>query len=248
MKGAACWFPTALNGLTVLSAAAVWLYICNDTIFYHTGSTVRDVIVGLFTVCVFVQLLRALLPLLRRAFRTRRAIVPAVFCAGVLAVITHLELEQFLRRDVERHRADRLSYKGESDLAIMTAFTDPHFYFPPESFLEEARRTIPEDESVLYIGDIRPDPVNYALYPRPVYAIPELQRATLASAIHAWSRTPDPGFEDGFAQWLEEDTVDAEAIAESTRTLIRERDIRWAVIVDAFDAGRNRIVRLGGID
>lgn len=244
MMAAPCWFPRVLNVLTILASAALWPLACNDSFFYHAGSSLRDGVAALFVVCLFAQFARAIMPMLRMALREKKRAPGLVALIAVLGIIIHFEQETFFERDLPRYRADRISYAGENDGTILRAFTDRDFYYPPESFLEEARRVIPMDGAVLYVGDIRPDPVNYALYPRPVYAIPALQRATLAAAVRAWSHDGDPAYPDGFARWLE-DEADAADIDAETRRAVREHSIGWVVYVDSMDETANRIIRIG---
>lgn len=245
MRPMPCWFPRVLNVLTVVSGAALWIYLCNDSLYYYTGSSLREGVAALFVICLFGQFARAIMPMVTRSRGIPRRLTAALGTVVLLGVIIHFEQETFFKRDLPRHRADRISYAGESDAAILRAFTDRNFYYPPESFLEAARSVIPLEDSVLYIGDIRPDPVNYGLYPRRVFAIPALQRATLAAAVRSWSRQADPAFPDGFAKWLE-DEPDAAVIEAETQRLVREHAIKWVVYVDSLDESANRVIRIGG--
>jgi hypothetical protein len=246
MKTLCGWIFPVLWALTILSGLGVWMIVMNDTLIYWAGSSLRDTMLGLFTVCLTVSVYQALQPVMRYYNESSGRLIVALFCTLTLCVMLLLAIDQFLSREVPRFRADRISYSGESDLAIMKAFTDHDFYYPPETFLEQARLAIPLDEAVLVISDIRPDPVNYALYPRPVYALPDLQRAALANAIASWSQDGDPAFPEGFAPWLQQPTSNPEAIARETEAMIRLKDIRWVVVVDAFNESNNRIVHIGG--
>ncbi len=239
------WFSRVLRALSLLSGLGVWMLVMNDTLLYWAGSSIRESMVTLFTACLLAHLLRSTVPLLARGRATPGRLAVAIVCTLTLAALLLVAANQFFSREVPRFRADRIAFSGESDLAILRAFTDRHFYYPSESFLEQARLAIPLDEAVLVIGDIRPDPVNYALYPRRVYALPELQRAALASAVASWSREADPAFPEGFAPWLRQPVSNPAAIARETEAMIRLKDIRWVVVVDAFDESRNSIVRIG---
>jgi hypothetical protein len=240
------WFPWLLCSFTILSGLGVWMLVMNDTLTYWAGSSFRDSLVTLFTACLLLYLLQAVLPLLSHPRRFSGKFALAILSTLTLVAMLLIGTFQFLTREVPRFRADRISYSGESDLAIMQAFTDHDFYYPPETFLEQARLVIPLGEAVLVISDIRPDPVNYALYPRPVYVLPDLQRAALANAIESWSQDGDPAFPEGFAAWLQQSTSNPAAIARETEAMIRLRDIRWVVVVDAFNESNNRIVRIRG--
>jgi hypothetical protein len=223
--------------LTVLGFVTVNTFH-NDWWEYVIG---RDFITGIFRLLGLVLAAYTMVNLLgRRGSKWLRAGLPAALIAFLLFV----SVSRIDRRDRASHRLFDRDFFGQTDVEILSVLTEHSMYYPSERVLAEARREIPPNEAVLYFGDYRPDPVNYGLYPRPVYALPITQRLGLAALQEAWSRRIDPMFPDGFAARADRIHFDPEDIPSELGELIRQHDIRWVIHMSMRNPERSGFWRI----
>lgn len=172
-----------------------------------------------------------------------RTAAAAAFAALLAYAAVHniSEVQRPLFRDTAR------DHFGLSDLEILSAFTDGNLFYPHEAFLEEARRAIPEDAAVLYVGELRSDPVNYALYPRRVYSIPAMHAAGRLQIAEGWADRLDPLF-DRKRDWTTNPKFGEEAVRREVERAIRERGIEWIVVVSIRDPHGSGFWRIGAAE
>jgi hypothetical protein len=114
-----------------------------------------------------------------------------LLAAGGFAL--HFAISSELGSVVEAQARARAAYAGASDDEILNDLTNHDRFYQPHTLMMNVRRETSENEAILYIGDLRPDPVSYLLYPRPVYVLPQLQADLNQQVFRNWSGLHDPG-------------------------------------------------------
>jgi len=232
------------HALLCLVGFLALLVLFNDTPALVLGDHVVVLVLDVFMVLVLVELLVTLAPL-AGAWRSSR-MVQVVFSlvALILGAMVLQQVGLLMGRDLVRARSLRSGWSGLADGGVLAEYTRMNTYYPDERFLDMARALIPSGDAVLYAGSMRGDPINYALYPRRVHMIPELQRATLDLLGLHWKPVDDPMFEEGFASYLHDPQIDSEELRARILALVKEEGIDWLVTWDVVDPTSGTIRRL----
>lgn len=146
----------------------------------------------------------------------------------------------------------RISFDDASDEEIARDIAEYNLWYPQTSLVAELKETVPEGDGIAYIGDQRGHIMSALLYPRRVYALPELQ-LLLNKAIGkswTWHETEDPLRPSNDPlnprlNYVAEPLADPD-VQENLQQMIEERDIQWVLYYDAARPDRSWLRRIGG--
>lgn len=231
------WLAPAVAAVLAGLALVVLLGIFNGAVEIHAEDLLEDAFPLLGGLLAAWWLL-AVLPIKGRV--PVQVLVPAL----LVATLAFGAVQLVARREAAIGREIWQPMAGATDAEYLEALTANSRWYPSEAFLAAAAGVIPEDEAVLYIGNYRPDPFSAALHPRPVYALPALQRATIAGLMEGWSPEPDPAHPRGYTATFPAMTELPGDLREQVEALVRERDIRWVIEADLADPAAARLYRI----
>ncbi|MCC5876381.1 MAG: hypothetical protein JJU11_09215 [Candidatus Sumerlaeia bacterium] len=237
------FFIVRYSLLCLLGFASMFL-LFGETLGYHLNSSIIRLVFHLFWAALLLEVAIHALP---RLLLLPRRVLPTLSGFFILAMFAGLlfsELWTLHQRDYIRSRSYRIGWPGYSDSEILADFTATNRFYPNEGFLEEVRRFVPEDEAVLYVGSMRGDPINYALYPRRVYMMPDAQRATMDLLALQWRPVGDPMFPEGFAPNLFDGELPRGELAEEILSVVRDKNIKWFLTWDVLDPEAGRLWRI----
>jgi len=144
----------------------------------------------------------------------------------------------------------RAAFKGATDAEIAIDITEHNKWYPRMSFVIKVQELVPEDAAIAYIGDQRPHIMSYLLYPRRVYALPEMQ-TTLNQSIQdnwTWSHLEDPFHKQEDPQNPRRrptpPDLAPERIQAEMRRMIAERKIEWVLYYDSLYTDKSFIERV----
>lgn len=236
-------FPARL-ALLCLTGFLSFVLLLGDNLGFFLKSSNQRIIFQVFYALVTIELLWHVYPYLRGALRGKVRLVGATLASIMLIMFLTADFLHLFGRDYLRTRGYRIAFDNMTNEEILHAFTIHNPYVPDERFLDEVRATIPGGDGVLYFGTLRGDPFNYGLYPRRVYMLPAMQRATLEMIAEGWGDVKDPLFPDGYAPGAGRESGDDGLDKAAIRAFLHEHDIQWAITWEPGETDGGRIWRV----
>lgn len=133
-----------------------------------------------------------------------------------------------------------LAFHGRTERDVDIDMTEWHKVFPQMSVMYEVMDRTPPDARIAAFGDLRGHIMQYHLYPRRLYQLPELQRILLKSSQESFGFVPldDPlhpkkNYRAPTDENLPQDTPDP-AVQEAFWRMVDEKGIDWVLYYDVL--------------
>lgn len=238
-----------------VALAVVFLFIVanafNTSLVYRRGFGLLERVFEVFSYLIIARIaivipVRRLLatPPMHRLFLACSAIMFVLF----LHVLININFYSAVRAII----ITRISFDDATDLEIATDITEDNLWYPQASLVQRMKDQIAEGDGIAYIGDQRAHIISYLLYPRRVYALPEMQIVLNEMVEENWTWSPlidpfhppkdpmNPVFE-GYPQ-----NEPNREIQDKFRRMVAEKDIRWVLYYDSTHPAKSWFRRIEG--
>lgn len=240
LEPVAKWAGRVLDALILLVFLSMLANTLNSWVLYWYGA---DLLERHFEVLFYLLVGRSLWLVPWGQVRQLRPLQwPLVLAAaGVYTLFLHTLLMVNLYAAALAVVETRAAFHGASDREIAIDITEWNKWYPRMSFVYDVLEQTPEDAGIAYVGDQRAHIMSYLLYPRRVYALPEMQEILNFSIQEnwTWSHIEDPFFpqkdplnpvpEPGFSKDAPNREMQAAMI-----DMIERNDIGWVLYYDSL--------------
>ncbi len=232
-------FTRLLDILMLITVISIIANTMNTWLVYKAGYNFLDRHFKILMYLITIRLV-TVVPWVKFLQLSIRDKVFSVACAaGFYAFLFTLLMTNF-RFAVEAVVITRASFQGATDDEIARDITEWNKWYPRMRFIQQMQEEIPEDAAIAYIGDQRAHIISYLLYPRRVYALPEMQ-TILNETIQenwTWSDIEDPFHPptdplNPVDQGLPQNEPDKE-LQQKFLKMIEDKNIGWVMYYDSL--------------